>query len=440
MLNVLNDLAATSKRTEKESTLQGLHAHQADLFKKIGIATYSPEISYNIKKYPRPTEYTGTNTLAAAIDGLKTLSSRQLTGNAAIKYLTDLEGSLSADDGEILFRIVKKDLRCGLTESTMNKIWPDLIYTPPYQRCSSFNKKNLAKLRLPAFSQTKSDGMYVDIIAGVTNVVYRSRNCEVKPYNNQALDGQFTPGFVYMGEALYTDENGKIMSRKDGNGRLNADDVDTSRIVFVLWDIVPIADYNARICKIKYATRLNTLKLAIAGKSSALRLVDTKVVNSVQEIIEHFKEEVEKGEEGTVIKNQDGEWADHTSPDQVKCKIEFECELEIIALEEGTGKNAGRLGAAVCASSDRKLVTGVGIGFSDKQRQELWDDPATVGKIITVKANDVVKDRNRDVFALFLPRNIAAVEVRTDKTVADTYERIVEQMNAFVDTLEAIGK
>lgn len=440
MLNVLNQLAATSKRTEKEAILAGLTGDQVALFWKIGIAAYSPEIAYNIKKYPRPVEYRGVSSLAQAIDGLKVLSSRIMTGKTAITYMTQLEGSLTAEDGEVLFRIVTKDLRCGLTESTMNKVWPDLIYTPPYQRCSSFNKKNLAKIHLPAFSQTKSDGMYVDIIANKGSVVYRSRNCEVKKYNDHVTDAEFVQGFVYMGEALYKDDEGKIMSRKDGNGRLNADDVDTSRIVFVLWDIVPIADYVARLCKIPYATRLNTLKRAIAGKGDNLRLVETKVVNSVQEIIDHFKEEVAKGEEGTVIKNQDGDWADHTSPDQVKCKIEFECELEIVALEEGTGKNKGRLGAAVCASSDRKLQTGVGIGFSDKQRQELWDDPTTVGKIITVKANDVVKDRNSDVFSLFLPRNIAAVEIRTDKTVADTYERIVEQMNAFVDTLEAIGK
>lgn len=440
MLNILNELAATNARTEKESILTNLSQADTVLFQKIGIAAYSPEISYNIKKYPRPTVYTGANTLSDAIDGLKTLSSRQLTGKKAIEYTTRLEGSLTAEDGEVLFRIIKHDLRCGLTEGTMNKVWPDLIYTPPYQRCSSFNKKNLAKIHLPAFSQTKSDGMYVDIIATGGKVVYRSRNCEVKPFNNQVTDGMFEQGFVFMGEALYKDENGKIMSRKDGNGRLNADDVDTSRIVFVLWDIVPVGDYNARICKIKYAARLNTLKVAIAGKSDALRLVATKVVNSTKDIIEHFKEEVAKGEEGTVIKNQDGIWADHTSPDQVKCKIEFECDLEIIALEEGTGKNAGRLGAAVCASSDRKLVTGVGIGFSDKDREALWNDPKTVGMIITVKANDVIKDRNSDVFALFLPRNMSAVEVRSDKTTADTYERIVEQMNAFVDTLEAIGK
>lgn len=437
MLNVLDQLAATTKRTEKEAILAALTPDHAALFKKIGIATYSPEIAYNIKKYPRPTDYLGTTELATAIDGLKTLSSRQLTGKAAIDYMTRLERSLTAEDGEVLFRVVKKDLRCGLTESTMNKVWPNLIYTPPYQRCSSFNEKNLKKIKLPAFSQTKSDGMYVDIIAAESKVVYRSRNCEVKPFNNQVTDGEFEQGFVYMGEALYKDDDGNIMSRKDGNGRLNSDDVDTSRIVFVLWDIVPIADYIARHCSIRYATRLNTLKIAIAGKGDNLRLVETKVVNSVAEIIDHFKAEVLKGEEGTVIKNQDGIWADHTSPDQVKCKIEFECDLEIVALEEGTGKNKGRLGAAVCASSDRKLSTGVGIGFSDKEREALWNDPNTVGMIITVKANDIVKDRNSDVFSLFLPRN---VEVRTDKTTADTYERIVEQLEAFIHTLEAIGK
>ena len=435
MLKILNSLEATSKRTVKEAILAALTPAEAELFKKIGIATYSPGITYNIVKYPRPATYTGQNTLEAAIDGLKVLSSRSLTGKKAIEYITRLEGSLSAEDGEVLFRIVKKDLRCGVTDSTMNKVWPDLIYTSPYQRCSSFGKKNLAKIRMPAYSQTKSDGMYLDIIVDKA-VTYRSRACEVKPYNNQVTDGLFIPGFVYMGEALYKDDNGKIMSRKEGNGRLNASDVDTSRIVYVLWDIVPIADYNARRCNIAYKTRLLTLKNAIAGAPDQLRLVDTKVVNSVQEIIDHFKEEVAKGEEGTVIKNQDGIWADYTSPDQVKCKIEFECDLEVTALEEGTGKNVGRLGAAVCSSSDRKVVTGVGTGFSDKERTALWN-PNTVGMIITVRANDIIKERGSDTFALFLPRN---VEVRTDKTVADTYERIVEQMNAFVETLEAIGK
>lgn len=439
MLNVLTQLAATSKRTEKEEILKSLDAAQAAMFKKIGIATYSPGITYNIKKYPRPAEYKGTNTLVNALNSLTMLSSAQVTGNAAIKFMTELEGSLTAEDGEVLFRIIKKDLRCGVTDSTINKVWADLIYTPPYQRCSSLNKKTLAKIKLPAFSQTKADGMYVDIIVGSNSVVYRSRTCEVKKYNNQERDNHFlkTPGFVYQGEALVKDENGKIMSRSDGNGYLNGDDVDTSRIVFVLWDIIPLADYNARVCNIAYVTRLNTLKQAIKSMPDGLQLVNTKVVNSVQEIIDHFKEEVLKGQEGTVIKNQDAIWADYTSPDQIKCKIEFECDLEIIGMEEGTGKNEGRLGAAVVASSDRKLVTKVGIGFSDAVRDALWSDPNTIGRIMTVCANDIVKDRNSEVFALFLPRNI---EVRTDKTIADTYDRVVEQFEAFVDTLEAIGK
>ena len=198
MLDVLDQLAATSKRTEKEAILTAMTPDRAELFKKIGVAAYTPGITYNIKKYPRPTVYAGTSTLTTAIDALKSLSSRRITGNAAIKFISDLEGSLSAEDGEVLFRIIKKDLRCGVTDSTINKIWPDMIYVSPYQRCSSFSKKNLARLKLPAYSQTKADGMYLDIIAGDSSVIYRSRNCEVKPYNDQETDSLFIPGFVYL--------------------------------------------------------------------------------------------------------------------------------------------------------------------------------------------------------------------------------------------------
>lgn len=440
MLDILNQLSATSKRTEKEAILTALIGTDREaLFKRIAIATYSGDINYWVKKYPRAKTNSGVFMLDYALDCLTNLSTRQVTGNAALKFLTELESHLSADDSEVLNRIIARDLKCGMTEGTANRIWPGLVYVEPYQRCSSFNEKNLRKIKFPAFSQTKADGMYINIVVRGGKVEYRSRSGEVKKFNNAERDALFLryPGYVFMGEALVRDENGDILPRTTGNGILDGSDIDTSRIVFDLWDIVPVADYDAHSCNIEYKTRLASLKTCIKGLSDDLRLIDTRVVNSVQEIIDHFKENVEQGLEGTVIKNQFGLWAHCTSPDQIKVKIEFECELEVYQVNEGTGKNKGKLGALVSKSSDGLVVVAVGGGYKAKERDELFTEDS-VKLIIGVKANDLVRDRNRpDVWSLFLPRFTG---IRKDKTVADTYTQIREQMDAFIHTLEVIGK
>lgn len=439
MLNIIDQIAATSSRLEKDAIIRGLVGEQAELFKKLAVATYTTAINYYVTKYPRPEAHWGTVDLSTALDNLKALSSRQVTGNKALAFLTALESTLSEEDGELLYRVIQRDLRAGFTEGTVNKVWPDLIYVHPYQRCSSFNPKNLAKVKFPAYSQTKSDGKYTDIIVEENQLRHMSRLGTVMPFGLSSRDRLFMkyPGYVFMGESLARNEDGTIMPRAEGNGYLDSSDVQPSRVVFVLWDMVPLADWKAGICNIDYKTRLNALKRAVAEMGSADILVsNTKVVNSGAEILEHFKEEVEKGEEGTVIKNQHALWKDGTSPDQIKCKIEFECELKVYQINEGTGINVGKLGAFGMQSEDGQVKVNVGTGYKQKDRSALFTD-AEIGGVWTVKANDITKDRNSETFSLFLPR---AMKKRSDKTVADTYERIKEQMDAFIYTLEAIGK
>lgn len=438
MLSILNELAATSKRTEKEAILTALDTDQAELLKRVGIATYNESINYYVKKYPRPKTHSATLTLTDALESLPRLTSRELTGKAALTFLTALEGHLSEEDGEVLNRIIVRDFKAGVTTSTLNKIWPDLIYVEPYERCSSFNEKNLRKIKFPAYSQTKADGLYVNIVVENGKVVYRSRNGLVKNFNDPVKDALFlrAPNMVFMGEAIGLYEDGTTMPRTEGNGYIDSEGADVNRIAFVLWNVVPLAEYRAHKSVIDYKTRMIILKGHLKGFAhDSIRLCDTKVVNSVQDIIDHFKEQVDLGNEGTVIKNQHGTWESGTSPDQIKCKIEFECELRIKKVNEGTGKNAGRMGALECESEDGKVKVAVGIGFSDKDRDALYTDEI-LEQILGVKANDIVKDRNSETFSLFLPRSMG---IRTDKTTADTYDRIKEQMEAFVHTLEVIG-
>lgn len=441
ILEILNKLAATSKRTEKEEILKSLTGEAEKLFKRVAVVALDSGHDFYIKQYDRGQTNCGTLPLSDAIDELmQNIATRRITGNNAHTMLTNLSWALSADDSEVFYRIIQRDLKCSVSESTLNKIWPDLIYVPPYMRCSSFNEKNLKKIKYPCISQTKEDGQYVDIFVNDDKTVqYFSRNnSEYKQFNTPVVDSKFAEhaGNVFMGEVLVIDENGDYLDRKTGNGYLNNDVIDPTRLVFVLWDVVSLESYRKRVCKSKYVHRFNTLKSMIRYmQCKQIKAVDSRVYNSAEDIIEHFKENVMLGKEGTVIKNLDAIWKDYTSPDQIKCKIEFQVDLVITAVNEGTNSNEGKLGAFTCETSDGKLKVNVGTGFKAAERDKFFTNDM-IGKIATVKANDIVQDKSDlSVYSLFLP---VFIEIRKDKTQADDFERVVEQKEAFVEMLKVI--
>ena len=435
MLSIIKRLAATSKRTEKEAILKSLTPEQATSFKEVAALAYDPFTSFYITKYPEPSMYTRLFTLSHALKQLSALSSRRVSGKKAAVFLTTLAANLSEDDAKVLRLVIDRDLDCGATKSTFNKIWPELIYDHPYMRCSSFNAKNLARIKPRAFSQTKEDGLYTDTVV-TSKVEYRARSGSFLPFKHTPNEIHLleADGFVLMGEALARELDGTIMPRKKGNGYLNSGDVDPSRVCFVYWDMVPLNDWYAHKCTIPYEDRLAKLtKFLEAANSPNLMLVDSREVNTVQEIIDHFKENVLLGREGTVIKNRDMIWEDGDSKDQIKVKLEFTCELKIVGIKEGSGKYVGMVGAYACESADGIVQVSVGGGLSDKLRAEPYD----FGSIIEVKSNDLVDDRSSPgQWSLFLPRH---VKLRKDKTSADTYEKIVEQRDAFIHTLKAIN-
>ena len=78
------------------------------------------------------------------------------------------------------------------------------------------------------------------------------------------------------------------------------------------------------------------------------------------------------------------------------------------ALEEGTGRNAGKLGALVCEGVDdgKNIVTNVGTGLSDLDREEIWaSKDAVIGQVIEVRADAVTQNQDsEDEYSLRFPR------------------------------------
>jgi DNA ligase-1 len=432
-------LKRTSSRIDKVDLIKTLDHDQVSMLKKIVRAALDTSINYYISDIDlKPIQnFQGVLSLSEAIDRLTVLSSRQLTGNAAKGYLVSLVSQLTVEDALVIQRILKGSLDCGVNASTFNKIWPGLIYEHPYQRCSSFSAANLANIELPCISQVKEDGLYLDVMVEETGVTYMTRSGQlVNQYGSYSKNNrlmQYAAGYVLMGEAMVIGDDGEYLPRKEGNGYLNSDKVDPDKVVIVCWDAVPIQHWLDKQSNIPYNIRLGGLSNMIS-KVANFALIDTVLCHSMDALFDHFKANVAAGKEGSVVKNLNGFWADGTSKDQVKLKIEFECDLEIVSIKEGEGKHKGKLGSVECKTSDGLLVVWAGGGYSDKQREDMFRlRYMLAGKIMTVRANDVIyTDKG---VSLFLPR---FVELRHDKTEADTLDRVVEQKDAAIDSLRQI--
>jgi len=420
MNEIFEQLAATSSRLEKESILS--QHKDNELLKQVIFLALDPFIQFYIRKIPKyKSSSIPTIGLPVAVYSLSSLYNRTITGNAAIAFLADTLSSLSASDAKVIERIIAKDLKCGASGSTVNKVWPNFIYEYPCMLCSGYEEKLINKIKFPATVQLKMDGMRFNAIVKDNTVEFRSRNGKEIQLLGYLVDDfiRLAAGkdYVYDGELLVVDD-GVIMDRQTGNGILNKavkgtiSTIEASKVNATVWDVIPYEDFKNSVCRIPYKDRFESLQNI---DNINIRLVENTTVVSLDEARELFESYLDKGQEGIILKDSSGIWENKRVKHQIKFKGELECDLRIVGWEEGTGKYTGRLGSLVGESSEGRVRTSVGTGYSDDLRDKIGKE--VIGKIMAVKYNARIKDKNSDTDALFLP---VFLEIREDKTEADS--------------------
>jgi len=424
----LNSLAENASRNFKIEQLNAQSDNET-LREVIRLALdpFTQFYQRKIPAYSRDPKF-NTMTLGFAMGQLYSLSSREVTGHAAIDFLKNVLSSLDADDAKVIERIIQKDLNCGVDVSTANKVWSGLIPEYPCMLCSPFEQKLVDKIKFPAYAQMKMDGMRFNAIVRSGKVEFRSRNGkQIHLLGNLEKEFAALAGdvdCVFDGELLVMlDGDHQFADRQTGNGILNKANKGTisaeqaAMVHASVWDLIPYAYFTDGYCGTPYAKRFNTL-VQITSKQKAegkkIWAVTSSIVETIEQAQEIFQEYLAEGFEGIILKDGAGVWEDKRSKTQIKFKGELECDLKIVAVEEGKGKAVGMLGAIICESADGIVKVNVGSGFTDANRKQYWSENL-VDKIVAVKYNSRIKNKAGEE-SLFLP---VFIELRDDKDVAD---------------------
>ena len=436
--SILDDIASTSSRLEKEAFLRG-EENNNELWAVVK-ATYDPFTQYYVRDVveveDNPYEPLQAMGIFEAIAHLGFLSRREKTGHDARNYIARVYEALNDDDKDTLKKILDRDLRIGCSGKTFNKIWPGMVKEYPCMLASAYSEKALEEMNFPAYSQTKMDGMRCNIIVhrdgGVevrsrqgklfeTHGVFDEEALKIRDYIDQHNEGWYV---VLDGELLAHDSNMNPLPRQISNGICNKankgtiTELEAQKLTLVVWDYIPEPVFSGDVeDPLMYSERYEMLyNLFCEYALSRFMLVETVDVANIDEARVHYREMIADGQEGTIVKDKSVGWSNTRSKLTVKFKEIRDIDLRVTAWNEGTGKNKGLLGALTAETEDGKIRVNIGTGFSDEQRKTFTEE-YVVGKIVEIEYNQRITSEGRDYDSLFLPRFI---ELREDKDHANS--------------------
>ncbi|MCL2223134.1 MAG: hypothetical protein FWC20_00400 [Oscillospiraceae bacterium] len=212
------------------------------------------------------------------------------------------------------------------------------------------------------------------------------------------LDGELVRKNV---EGLADNENFRI-----GTGLLGQDDADKSSIRFVIFDYLPKEEFKQGQSCLKYKERLAMLS-KLREKLNELNLTSITTVNVLytgddQSKIDHYLDIMVKEDKEGLMLNRDSEYKCKRHNGILKVKRFYTVDLRVMALEEGSGRLSGTLGAFVVDYKGNSL--NVGSGMTDEQRTLFWSQrDELIDRVIEVKYKEESSDKKTGQLSLQFP-------------------------------------
>jgi hypothetical protein len=452
MIKAIFDEIAAEPGTNKKMEILGKYKDN-ELLKRVLYLANSKRVKFYIKQIPsyKPSSIGDTyGMLENNLDALARLSSRELSGHAAIQHLTNTLQYSHTDDAYIIERIIEKDCKIGMGTTNINKIFPGLIEKTPYMGAVAYEKEVAQAIfdeEGPHISQIKMDGRYANAIIRAGDVELESREgepnilngakvlSELALFSDCVLNGEFTidglsryesNGIIASlisigGKELAGEEIKKEITKLKKKHNVDYKDALNS-IVYTIWDIISVDEYFNKKSEKPYHERLSEVIFTMMDlKCEKVRPISSVLVSSFEEAVGHFNEVLNKGGEGTILKSRNGKWKNGKPNWQVKMKLEMDVDLKITGFNYGTGKNAKFISSVNAESTCGKVVTSPTGIEEDMMKFITENQDRLMGSILEVKCSGLSKD-SKGQYSLLHP---VFKKLRDDKTDGNTLEEII---------------
>ena len=410
---VLQELEADNSRLKKEAIIKReSDADNVRFFNGVCMALDGFR-TFGVQKVPVSNKDGTGITQTEFDDVLRQLEDRTLTGNAMKDVIQDLcDRSKMEEWNDWYRRILIKDLRCGMTHKTVNKF---SRYKVPVFDCmlATDSAKHEKKMTGEMIVEPKLDGVRVIVICDVDKdeVTLFSRNGkellnfpEVNRQFDEMLD-QMSESMVFDGEVM-SDDFQTLMREIHRKGGAKTKDAKLN-----LFDCMPLEDFMAGGCDGDIMTRKTMLEKFEFGPN--INLVEYVKMNlsepdGQKQFADYNKLCIDRGFEGIMVKPVGGIYECKRSTGWLKVKPFIEVSLKVTDVEEGTGRNAGKLGALVVEGTDmdKFIKTNVGSGLTDEDRETFWKaKEKLIGQIVEVRADAITQNQETtDEWSLRFPR------------------------------------
>lgn len=388
LANLLSAIELTSGRNDKMILLSGYS--DSEFLKKVLLYTYNPYFVYGVNKRTFATNsYSESpyDDLFSLLDILKqNIGTTEQTKESVRMFVDSFEDELS----ELIKKIILKDLKIGVNIETINKVFPKLIPVFKTALCETYEtEKDLRGSRY--MIQPKLDGVRCMAIVKDGGVELYSRNgSRISGYDDieDALNAGEWNGYVLDGEIMGEDFDNTM----EGLFALGKQ----KKAKYYIFDIMTIAQFNERKVPSPYNERYIRYS-SIIRQYEGSPLVPVKgIFVSRSEYIADSEElmntYVKQGYEGIIVKDLQAPYEFKRSYNWLKDKPWLYEDFRVIAFKEGEGKYAGTLGAITIVTKDDVMVD-VGSGFSDAQRDEIWNNQSKYNWVLAeIKFQGYTKD------------------------------------------------
>ena len=370
IVTAIEELRRTSSGNDK---LRILKRHDSPLLREVLKATYDPFKKYGIKKVPMPTKR-GTQTIAEIWPQVQLLLDRLAEGHGSNQLKNEvliILNSLSSADVDLLIHIIKKDLKAGISATTINKAFPGLVEVFGIMK-----------------AKTYKDGLWKpDLMGSIKLDGYR---CLVRDDGLLSSGGFPIVGADHIIEQMQGLGNfdGEI---KDPNTEFNegGGDIRSARVTpnakLFVFDYIdhPELPFRGRYSILEEIARAHKWSTSLANPATITLLRHRNFANE-KDMKDTFGKALNAGFEGLVLKDPEGPYELKRSKYWLKLKPTEDEDCPIVGFYEGKDKYAGMLGGVTVRRANGH-ISKVGGGFSDHLRYEIWHNQEHYrGKMIEV--------------------------------------------------------